>query len=57
VSRNGDSTAANERGHADVPRGKSKAEIGRAIGKDKKQVGKLIAAAIKHKEDNSHGND
>ena len=37
--------------------GRSKAEIGRAIGKDKKQVGKLIAAAIKHKEDSSHGND
>lgn len=37
--------------------GKSKAEIGRAIGKDKKQVGKLIAAAIKHKEDSIHGND
>lgn len=36
--------------------GKSKAEIGREMGKDKKQVSKLLARAIREKGA-QHGND
>lgn len=31
--------------------GKSKADIGRELGKDKKAVGKIIAQAMREKED------
>lgn len=34
--------------------GRSKADIGRELGKDKKTVGKIIAQAMREKED-SHG--
>ena len=37
--------------------GKSKADIGKALGKDKKAVSKILARAINNSGRNTHGTD